>query len=336
MRMLITGGCGFLGHHVVEHFIKSSDAEIVVLDKLTYASGGFDRLRDIECYDDRRVTMLAADFTKPIVGGLASEIGPVDFILHLGAETHVDRSIVDATPFVISNVLGTQRILDFARTLPALKLMIYASTDEVYGPAPAGVLHKEGDPPNPTNPYAATKLGAEALCLACANTHGVPVAITNTMNLFGERQHPEKFIPLVIRKVLADESVTIHASPDKKRAGTRFYIHCRDWATAAEFLMERCCNMTRAMPRERYNIVGKREVSNLELAQFIADCIGKPLRYEMVDFHSSRPGHDLRYALDGSKMATMGWRPPVGFEAALRKTVEWTLDNPRWLQWGDA
>jgi len=328
MRILVTGGAGFLGSHAVDHFLKNSDAEIVVLDKLTYAANGYDRLRDSDAYDDRRVTVLSADFRESLTPGVRQEIGAADYILHLGGETHVDRSITDCTPFTLSNVLGTQRLLDFARTLPSLKLMLYASTDEVYGTAPDGVLYKEGDPPDPRNPYAATKAAAEMLCLAYAHTHGVPVAITNTMNLFGEKQHPEKLIPLVIRKVLAGETVTIHASPDKKRSGTRFYIHCRNWATAAEFLF------TRAVPRERYNIVGEREVSNLDMAQFIAECVGKPLKYEMVDFHSSRPGHDLRYSLDGAKMAAMGWTPPVGFDESLRKTIRWYLDNPRWLEWG--
>jgi len=326
-RVLITGGCGFLGHHVVDHFLKRGDADLVVLDKLTYASNGYDRLRDSDVYDDRRVTILAADFREPLAPGVCQEIGAVDYILHLGGETHVDRSIADCTPFTLSNVLGTQRMLDFARTVPSLKLMLYASTDEVYGVAPPGVLYKETDPLDPRNPYAATKAAAEMLCLAYAHTHGVPVAVTRTMNLLGERQHSEKYLPLVIRKVLAGETVTIHASPDKKRAGTRFYLHCRNWATAAEFLF------TRAVPRECYNIVGEREVSNLELAQFVADCLGKPLKYEMVDFHSSRPGHDLRYSLDGSKLAAMGWTPPVGFEDSLRKTIHWYLANPHWLEW---
>ena len=327
MRILVTGGCGFLGHHVVDHFLRRGDADIVVLDKLTYASNGYDRLRDSEVFDDRRVTTLAADFREPLSPGVCQEIGAVDYILHLGGETHVDRSIADCTPFTLSNVLGTQRMLDFARTVPSLKLMIYASTDEVYGTAPDGVLYKEGDPPDPRNPYAATKLGAEALCLAYAHTHGVPVAITNTMNLFGERQHPEKFMPLVIRKVLAEETVTIHSSPDKTRSGSRFYIHCRNWAAAAEFLF------TMAVPHERYNIVGELEITNLDLALLIAEYVGKPLRYKMVDFHSSRPGHDLRYSLDGTKMRLMGWEPPVGFHASLRKMVEWTLAHPRWLEW---
>lgn len=328
MRILVTGGCGFLGAHVVDYFMKNTDAEIVVLDKLTYASNGYDRLRDSEVYDDRRTTILSADFCEPLSPGVRREVGAVDYILHLGGETHVDRSIADCTPFTLSNVLGTQRMLDFARTLPSLKLMIYISTDEVFGVPTGDHRFSETDPPDPRNPYAATKLGAEALCWAYANTHRVPVVTTPTMNLFGERQHPEKFIPSTMRKVLAGETVIIHASPDKKTSGSRHYIHCRNWASGAHFLF------SRAQPGQRYNIVGEMEVTNLELAQFIAACLDMPLNHEMVDFHSSRPGHDLRYALDGSKLAALGWTPPVGFWESLRKTIEWYVDHPRWLDWG--
>jgi dTDP-glucose 4,6-dehydratase len=218
-------------------------------------------------------------------------------------------------------------MLDFARTLPGLKLMIYISTDEVYGVPGGDHRFSETDPPDPKNPYAATKLGAEVLCWAYANTHRVPVITCPSMNLFGERQHPEKFIPSTIRKVLAGETVIIHASPDRKRSGSRHYIHCRNWASAAHFLL------ANATPGERYNIVGEKEVTNLALAKFIAQTLGMRLHYEMVDFHSSRPGHDLRYALDGSKLAALGWSPPVGFEDSLRKTIQWYLDNPRWLDW---
>ena len=327
MRILITGGAGFLGHHVVDHFMKRTDADIVVLDKLTYASKiGFDRLRDSDAYDSKRTTILAADFREPLSPGVCQEIGAVDYIIHLGGETHVDNSIGDSTPFVLSNVLGTQRILDFARTLPKLKLMIFISTDEVFGVALGDVCYKETDQCNPRNPYSATKMAAECLCMAYHNTYGVPVIRMPSMNLFGERQATEKFLPMTIRNVMQGNTVIIHASPDRKTSGSRFYIHCRNWASAAHFLL------SHGVPGERYNIVGEKEVTNLELAQTIADVVGKPLHYEMVDFHSSRPGHDLRYALDGSKLAALGWAPPVGFEESLRKTILWYMENPRWLQ----
>jgi len=324
-RTLITGGCGFIGHHVVEHIIKNTDWEIVVLDKLNYASSGFDRLREINVFDDKRVLTLSTDFTKPIEDGLVKEIGNVNYIFHLGAETHVDRSIESPEPFVMTNVVGTMRLLDFAKDLNNLEWFVYFSTDEVFGPAPEGVYYKEWDRYNSTNPYAATKAGGEELVLAYANTYKLPAFITHTMNVFGERQHPEKFIPMTIKKVLKGERVIIHSDPTKTKPGSRHWIHARNVAAALLFLLNN------AEQREKYNIVGEKEINNLEMAKLIAKVLNKELKYEMVDFHSSRPGHDLRYALDGKKLKEMEWKFPIGFEQSLEKTIKWTLDNQKWL-----
>lgn len=338
-RVLITGGAGFAGHHVVEHFLKNTDMEILVIDKLTYAAAGYDRLRDIEVFDTKRVQIYTPDFTKPISPGVAKELGKIDYILHLGAETHVDNSIINPEPFVRTNVVGTMHMLDYARTLDSLKLFVYFSTDEVFGPALNGEYFEEWDRYNSSNPYAATKAAGEELALAYANTYRIPVLITHTMNLFGERQHPEKFIPKVINAVLANEIVPIHSNSAKTQAGSRFYIHCRNMADALLFLI----NYYRAPAgfstsyafgiRDKINIVGELEVDNLSMAQFIAKVVGKPLKYELVDFHSSRPGHDLRYALDGKKLSDMGWEIPVDFYESLEKTIRWSLENPRWLNW---
>lgn len=324
-RILITGGCGFIGHHIVEHFLKGTDWDIVVLDKLSYASNGFDRLRDIQAFDAKRVLVLATDFTRPVEKGIAKEIGEVDYILHLGAETHVDKSIEDPEPFVMSNVVGTMRMLDFARTQPHLKKFLYFSTDEVFGPAPEGVFYGEWDRYNSTNPYSASKAGGEELALAYANTYKLPVVVTHTMNVFGERQHPEKFIPMTVRKVLSGDTVLIHTDSSKTKAGSRFWIHARNIASAINFLLDK------TEIREKYNVVGEREVDNLEMAQLIARILGKPLRYELTDFHSSRPGHDLRYALDGSKMKQLGWEVPMSFEESLQRTIQWSLAHKNWL-----
>ncbi len=305
--------------------MKNTDWQIVVLDKLNYASLGFDRLRDIQVFDDHRVISLAADFSQSLSHGIQREIGAVDYIFHLGAETHVDRSIDDPGPFVISNVIGTMEMLNFARAQKNLKRFFYFSTDEVFGPAPAGVAYKEWDRYNSGNPYAAAKAGGEELCLAYGNTYKIPVIITHCMNIFGERQHPEKFIPLCIRKVLSGEPVVIHSDPSKRVPGSRYWIHARNVASAVLFLAEN------GDAQDKYNIVGEREVNNLQMAQFIARVLGKELRYELVDFHSSRPGHDLRYALDGSKMAEAGWVLPRTFEQSLEKCVRWFLERPEWL-----
>jgi len=329
MRILITGICGFIAHHFVEHFLKNSDLEIVGIDCLTYASNGFNRLRDISAYDDKRVKVVGADFTKPLQHGVKQEIGQVDYIVHMGAETHVDNSIVDPEPFVRANVLGTMNVLNFAKEQENLKKFIYFSTDEVFGPANNGESFKEWDRYNSANPYAASKAGGEELALAYANTYKLPITITHTMNIYGERQHPEKFIPSVISKCLYGGKVFIHADSTKTIPGSRQYIHARNVANAVDYLL------TKSNIRDKYNIVGEKEVSNLDLALLISEYVGESLDYELVDFHSSRPGHDLRYALDGTKMREIGWEIPINFEESLNKTVEWYLKpgNRKWLDW---
>ena len=330
MKILVTGACGFIGHHVVEHLLINSNYEIVGLDKLTYAANGFNRMRDAGVLNNPRLSLHSADFTKSLSVGLVQEIGEIDYILHMGAETHVDNSIKDPWPFIEANIVGTGHMLDFARSQRYLKRFFYFSTDEVFGPAYGGTAYKEWDRYNSTNPYSATKAGGEELCLAYSNTYGIPLSITHTMNAFGERQHPEKFIPSVINKVIRGECVTIHSDPTKTKAGSRFYIHCRNIAGALTYLLEHDSELP---SREKYNIVGEKEVDNLNMAKFIAQVIGKPLNYEMVDFHSSRPGHDLRYALDGTKMRELGWKTPKTFEASLEKTIRWYLNHPEWLEW---
>ena len=340
MRLLITGGCGFLGAHVVEHFLKSTAYDIVILDKMTYASSGFDRLRDIKAFNDARVHVIGCDLGQPIPEGVTREVGTIDYVIHAAAETHVDNSIVDPLPFLQSNVIGTHHLLTWlgAAALssgPRCRRVFLVSTDEVYGPAQFGsedVGFDEEAAFRPANPYAAAKAGGECVAMAYANTYRLPVTIVNTMNLIGERQHHEKFVPLVIRRVLQDETVLIHADPTKTFAGTRFYLHCRTYAHALGFLISRDMAEACSDLPLKLHVCGEREMSNLELAQRIAKTVGKPLHYELVDFHSSRPGHDLRYAMDDSKIRKMGWQRPMGLEQSLEKTVRWYLDNPKWLK----
>lgn len=322
---LITGGAGFIGHHLVEHLLRNTDWNLVILDRLD-CSGSLNRLVEIADWErhKRRVRWIWHDLRAPISQQTTKQIGNVDLILHLAAGTHVDRSITDPLSFVYDNVVGTANLLEYARQVYPERVL-YFSTDEVFGPAPAGTAYREWDRYRSGNPYAATKAGAEELAISYANTYGMPVLVTHCMNVFGERQHPEKFVPNTIAKVSTGELVTIHADKTKTRAGSRFYIHARNVADAVLFVLNR------GVTGEKYNIVGEREVDNLQLAQAIAESVGRPLSYEMVDFHSSRPGHDLRYALDGSRLAEMGWKPPVSFEQSLQRVVKWTLQNPRWL-----
>jgi dTDP-glucose 4,6-dehydratase len=332
-RILITGGCGFVGHHLVEYFLKNTDWEIVVLDKLNYASNGFDRLRDIKVFDENRVKIFTCDLVVPLSDGLKKEIGELDYIINLASESHVDNSIVNPVSFIQNNVNLVLNLLEWVRVLKNLKKFIQFSTDEVFGTAPEGINYQEGDRHNSGNPYSASKSAQEAICRAYANTYGSPINITNTMNVAGERQHPEKFIPSTIRKVYLSETVIIHSNPEKTKAGSRFYIHARNVASAIHFVLEKTNENLDKIDASKgvFNIVGEKEIDNLALAKMIADCVGKTLKYEMIDFHSSRPGHDLRYALNSSKMASYGWHPPKNIEEWLPKVVRWSLENKNWI-----
>jgi dTDP-glucose 4,6-dehydratase len=332
-RILVTGLAGFAASHFCEHFLKNTDWEIVGLDCINYA-GNLNRLTDMDCWDKEknRVKFIWHDLRSPINEQIKKEIGEVDYILHMAAESHVDNSITDPMKFVYSNVVGTGNMLQYARELPNLKRFIYFSTDEVFGPIDVGT-HKEDQRHAPGNPYSATKAAAEDLCLAFANTYSLPIVITNTMNLVGEKQHPEKFVPLVIKKVLNGEIVKIHATPDLLKAGIRFYLHCRNAAAAILYILQNTTETisVKKTSQGRFNVVGEKEIDNLTLAQFIASVIGKPLKYELIDFHSSRKGHDLRYGLSGDKLKNLGFEFPTNFEDSLTKTIKWTIENPKWL-----
>jgi dTDP-glucose 4,6-dehydratase len=327
-KILITGGCGFIGHHFVEHVLRNTNWDVVIIDKLNYASKGLNRLRDLgNVLGNPRVNFFCGDMSEALSSGVRDEIGDdINYIVHMGAETHVDNSIRDPEIFVKSNVMGTFRLLEYTRTLSNLETFFYFSTDEVFGAAPPGVAYKEWDRHKPTNPYSATKAAAEDLCIAYENTYKIPIIIVNVMNAFGERQHVEKFIPNTIRKLLRNETVLIHANKDKTVPGSRFYIHARNIAAAVLFILEN------GELGEKYNIVGEKEVNNLELAQLIAKVMEVPLKYELVDFHSNRPGHDLRYCLQDTKLTRLGWELPVSFDESLANTIQWTLNNRYWLE----
>ena len=327
-KIIITGGCGFIGHHFVEHIYINTDWEIIIIDKLSYASNGFERLRDIGVIDSNRVRIFTYDLVNEISDGLVKEIGKgINYIVHMAAETHVDNSIKNPKLFIVNNIQSTYNLLEYTRKhLSNLDQFFYFSTDEVFGPAVGNRLFKEWERHKPTNPYSASKSAAEQICLSYENTYKIPLKIVNVMNAFGERQHVEKFIPLCIKKILNNEKIYIHCYPNKKISGTRFYIHSRNIAAAVLFLIEH------GKIGEKYNISGEKEVSNLEMAQLIAKIMNKELKYEMIDYHKDRPGHDLRYGLDGSKLSKMGFKFPLNFKESLIKTVEWTLKNKKWLE----
>jgi dTDP-glucose 4,6-dehydratase len=266
-----------------------------------------------------------------------ADIGPVDIILHLAAGSHVDRSITYPMEFVQDNVIGTVNMLDYARKhLPNLERFVYFSTDEIYGIAPPGVAYKEYDRYNSTNPYSASKAAGEEFCVAYENTYKMPIVVTHTMNVFGERQHPEKFIPSTIQKVRDGDTVVIHADPSRTVAGSRMYIHAQDVAEGLMFILE-LKDYTHTGDYghahcPKFNLVGTEEIDNLTLAQMIAGAVGQELKYELTDFHTSRPGHDMRYALDGGLLASLGWEPKIKLSERIKGMVDWTLANERWLR----
>ena len=331
-RVLITGGAGFAGHHLIEHALTVTDWELVVLDGLTYA-GNPARLTGCQGYDPARVTLLWHDLRAPVHPWLDERIGPVDAVLHLAAESHVDRSIAAPGPFIHNNVTVTVNLLEWARTR-SLTHFVQVSTDEVYGPAAEGTAHAEWAPVLPSNPYSASKACQEAIAFSYWRTYGVPVVITNTMNMLGERQDSEKFVPLAIRAVLTGDNVPLHGrrAGGKWHPSSRCWLHARNHADALRWIIAetRPAVFGQADRPDRWHIAGE-EHDVLDVAERIADAAGRSLRCSFTDYHSSRPGHDHRYALDASKIAAAGWKAPVPFAESLERTVHWFMAHREWL-----
>lgn len=366
-KVLLTGGGGFIGGHTFAHIMHNTDWHVTILDSFRH-KGKTDRITEmLESHPDwrKRLTVITHDLKAPFSKQLIERIGPINYIINMASESHVDRSITDPRDFIENNVHLTLSMLEYARVLAGqlqspLEKFIQISTDEVYGPAgeswqecrepvcpddakPLGERdhkhlyshnHKEGEPHKPSNPYSASKAAQEDICYAYWRTYDLPIVITNTMNIIGEMQDPEKFLPMLIKGIKIGRKVTIHANADGSKIGSRYYLHARNQADALLFLLKNVEFPRYADGNDigRFNVVGEYEISNLELAQKVADILGKELRYELVDFHSSRPGHDLRYALDGSKMAALGWKAPLSFDESLKNTVEWTIAHPEWLK----
>ena len=343
-RMLLTGAAGFAGHHFFEHALVTTDWQVVATDSFRHR-GTCDRITQVldglgELAHGRAGVLthdLTAPFSPQELEVIAGEDG-LDYLVGMASQSHVDRSIADPVAFVENNCAVALSTLELARQLrPQAVVMI--STDEVYGPAEPGRPHQEWAPILPSNPYAASKAAQEAVSISYWRTYGVPVVITNCMNLIGERQHPEKFIPKTLRAILRGEEAVIHGSPE--HIGSRHYLHARNMADAVLFLLSRgrpamfpvhATAGEEATDRpDRYNIASADRIDNLELAQLIAEAAGMPLRYRFEDFHSARPGHDPHYGLDPGKIGALGWKPPVPFRQSLEHTVRWTIQHPAWL-----
>ena len=307
MRLLVTGGAGFIGSNFVQHCIDATDHEVLTLDALTYA-GDKENLAAVLDHDRHR--FVEGDIRDAeLVDDL---VGEADAIVNFAAESHVDRSIDGAEPFVTTNVQGPQTLLD-AATNADIDRFLQISTDEVYGQVLDGKF-AEDDPLNPRNPYAATKAGADLLAESFHTTHGLPVVITRTSNNFGPRQHPEKLIPKFIKHAAAGKTLPVYGDG----SNVREWIYVEDNCRALDLVLRE------GNVGEVYNIGSHAEKTNLEVTEAILDAVGGSK--ELIEFVEDRPGHDQRYALETTKIESLGWETNYSFEEGLEATVEYYLD----------
>ena len=336
MRVLLTGAGGFIGSHVLRHLLTETDWQVVATDSFRH-KGKTDRIvqqtGDLDDWAHVRLQVVTHDLTAPISSQLADRIGPVDYVIAMASESHVDRSIADPAGFIRNNTDVILSTLEYARTETGCQHVIVISTDEVYGPVERGSAgHPEWAPIIPSNPYSASKAAQEAIAISYWRTYGLPITIVNCMNLIGEMQDPEKYLPSLIANISTGREVTVHGTPGD--IGTRHYLHARNLADALVHIFRELTPP--AFPDtdrpQRFNIASADQVSNLELAEMVAAIVGRPLRYRLEDFHSTRPGHDPHYGLDPSKLTAAGWKPPIPFTESLERTVRWTLAHPEWMK----
>ena len=367
-RICLTGASGFAGHHFLEHVLTTTDWEVAATASFRHR-GTCDRIEPVLRGPERdawstepacgwrdRVTVVTHDLTAPFSPAEQARIAGrngADYLIAMASASHVDTSIADPVAFTENNVAVILNTLELARALKPSAVVVI-STDEVYGPVAGphaendslggirqvetGRPHPEWDVILPSNPYAASKAAQEAIAIAYWRTYGVPVIITNTMNLIGERQHPEKFVPKVIRAVMAGDEVTVHGRPGEP--GSRHWLHARNMADAVTWLLREtrpsmfgahASPGTAADRPDRYNVASPDRIDNLTLAAMIAAAAGRDLRWRWEDFHATRPGHDPHYGLDPAKLTALGWKPPVPFTESLERTVRWTIRHPEWL-----
>lgn len=336
--VLLTGASGAIGVHTLIHLLKNTDWHIIALASYKH-KGYWDRIETALTtteHDPSRVTLFTHDLNAPFSSREIEALQSTNYILNLAALSDVYDSIEDPVPFIQNNINSTLYMLELARALPDLHSFIQFSTDEVYGPCEKDSPgHKEWDTILPSNPYAASKAAQEAIAIAYWRSYSVPVIITNTMNNFGQMQGASKYTALIQNRLTQNAPIAVHTASDGQ-IGTRYYIHSRNASDALLYILTHL-PATRHTPGEidrpdRYNVVGDRQMDNLELARLISDLMEIPLTYTTVDFHSEQPGHDLHYGLDGSKLKEAGWISPVTFEDSMRSTIQWQQENPRWMK----
>ncbi len=315
-NILVTGGAGFIGSNFVRHMLgKYPSYHLVVYDKLTYA-GNLDNLRDVA--EDPRYAFVRGDICD---GKLVEEVirqHEIDCIVNFAAETHVDRSILEPSAFIQTDVFGTYTLLEAAKKF-GLERFLQVSTDEVYGSIASG-SSKEDDPLEPNSPYAASKAGADMLVRAYHVTWGLPTLITRGSNTFGPYQYPEKMAPLFITNALEDKPLPVYGDGLQ----VRDWLYVLDHSTAIDLVLHR------GTPGEIYNVGGGNERTNLEVTELLLELLGKP--HSLIQHVKDRPGHDRRYSLDSSKIKALGWLPAHEFGEAMATTVRWYRENHWWWE----
>jgi dTDP-glucose 4,6-dehydratase len=313
VNVLVTGGAGFIGSNFVRHALSAhSDWQVTTLDKLTYA-GRLENLQGV--LDHPRHTFVKGDIADP--GVATALVRASEIVVHFAAETHVDRSIMNAGEFITTDVYGTFVLLEAAREAVGLRRFVQISTDEVYGSVPEG-SSRESDEIRPRNPYSASKAGADRLAYSYWATYGVPVVITRASNNYGPFHFPEKLIPLFITNAIDNIPVPLYGDGLQERDWLHVADHCR----AVDFLIDA------GTSGEVYNVGGGNHVRNIDITRRILELVGKP--ESLIRPVADRVGHDRRYAVDTSKLQALGWRPQVPFEAGLRETVAWYVQNEWW------
>ena len=317
MRILITGGCGFIGSNFVRHFLNSHpESEVTVLDLLTYA-GNLANLADLA--DNPRLVFIKGDIADRTAVEAALRSG-FEVVVNFAAESHVDRSILDAAPFIHTNVVGTQVLLEIALECEVPRF-VQISTDEVYGSLGPSGKFTEDSPLRPNSPYSASKAAADLLVRAYARTHDLPAIILRSSNAFGPYQFPEKLIPLMISNALAERPLPVYGDG----------LNVRDWIYVDDLCEAIAAVLLGGVLGEVYNVGGAGEETNIAVVEQILTLTQAPR--SLIRFVEDRPGHDRRYAMDFSKLSdALGWQPKWSFGEALRATVDWYEGNAAWVE----